>query len=52
MRRLPTAFTVPPETMISPSDVTATPTPASGRPTVSRSPGSATVTVEQAWVSP
>ena len=48
----PSALTVAPETRISPSSVIATPTPGSGRPAVSRSPGSATVTVEQACVSP
>ena len=44
--------TVGPLTKISPSAAMLTPSPGSGRPAVSRSPGSASVTVEPASVSP
>ena len=44
--------TVGPETRISPSAATVRPSRAAGGPAVSRSPGSASVTVEQASVSP
>ena len=52
VRRMPPPATVGPATTISSSGAIETSRPGSGRPEVATSPGSATVTAEQACVSP